>query len=137
MFKRLAISFCLLLAFMLLQAHNLVPHHHESQFVEKVHHHHHDGKHDHEHDEDNDHHFPFTDQTHTVDFGKSVVKPFDLKYNFEKPAPAIGSILFNSFCSSAVFDRRPRYQPPDGAAALHLIFLSHSLPLRAPPTFFA
>jgi zinc transporter ZupT len=127
MFKRLAISFCLLVAFAMLQAHNFIPHHHEIEPVEANHHH------DHDENDDNDHDSPFTDLTHNADFGKVIAKPQTIKEIVEKPVFAGGFfiVLYNRLTS---FESPPEYHPPDDDSALHLIFLSHSLPLRAPPT---
>jgi len=132
MYKRLAISFCLLLAFALLQAHNFIPHHHhENEPIEVNHHHDHDDDHDEDHD-DNDHNLPFTDLTHNADFGKVIAKPQAIKDIVEKPLFTGGFIiiLYNKLAS---FEIPPEYHPPDNDSPLHLIFLSHSLPLRAPP----
>ena len=131
MIKRLSISFCLLLALVTLQAHNFIPHYHENDAFETKHHHHHD------HDDDDDagktdHTFPFTDLTHNADFGKVIAKPNFEKQVIEKPAFAEG-ILLKLYDKLASFASPPRPHPPDHDSSLHLIFLSHSLPLRAPP----
>ena len=126
MLKRLGISFCLLLAFAMLQSHNFIPHHHESEPMEAAHHH------DHDSDDDKDHNSPFTDLTHNADFGKVIAKPHFIKQIIEKPVFAEG-LFFQLYTKLASSEISPRPHPPDGESPLHLIFLSHSVPLRAPP----
>lgn len=127
MLKRLSISFCLLLAFAMLQAHNFIPHHHDEEAIEANHHHDHDDD-----DDKTDHDSPFTDLTHNADFGKIITKPHFDKEIIEKPVFSEGILLrlYNKLASFAI---PPRPHPPDDNSSLHLIFLSHSLPLRAPP----
>jgi hypothetical protein len=127
MFKRLAISFFLLLAFVLLQAHNFMPHHHESELIEVNHHHH-----PYESDEDQDCDLPFADLTHNADFGKIVVKPQGIKDIVEKPVFTVGLFIM-AYNKLASLENPPEYHPPGDSSPLHLIFLSHSVPLRAPP----
>jgi hypothetical protein len=130
MIKKLGISLCLLLAFAMLQAHNFIPHHHHDE--EKIETHHHDHEHDDEDDDKTDHNSPFTDLTHNSDFGKVVAKPHFDKEIIEKPDFS-ESILSRLYDKLASFASPPRPHPPDDDTSLHLIFLSHSLPLRAPP----
>ena len=64
MFRRLAISLVLLLAFALLQAHNFIPHHHHKIPKATAHHHHDDAGNSHHHDDEQsddttDHDSPF------------------------------------------------------------------------------
>ena len=127
MLKRLTIAFCLLLAFAMLQAHNFIPHHHDEEAIEANHHHDHD-------DDKTDHDSPFTDLTHNADFGKVITKPHFDKEIIEKPVFTEG-ILLRLYNKLASFASPPRPHPPDDDSPLHLIFLSHSLPLRAPPAF--
>jgi hypothetical protein len=130
MLKRLLISFCLLVAFAMLQAHNFIPHHHVQEPVESSHHHDHDGSGHHHHDHGSD--FPFSDQSHDAEFGKAIVKPHEVEdiilkpFLFEDPL----SMLYRSLISSQSHDF---YHPPDHESSLHIIFLYHSIPLRAPP----
>lgn len=133
MLKRLGISFCILLAFAMLQAHNFIAHHHEE--VEISHHHHHSNGDAHEHEKKNhtdDSNSPFNDATHTADFGKIIAKPDAGHISFESPL-LIAYLLTPLYNKLACFNNPPRPHPPDNDATLHLIFLSHSLPLRAPP----
>jgi hypothetical protein len=128
-----------LLAFVVLQAHNLIPHHHsENQSAAQATHDDHE-KGDFHDDEDSDHEtdhheFPFTDLAHNADFGKVIAKP-----HFDNPIiihPGFSqSLLSELYNRLASFENPPRPRPPDHNSALHLIFLSHSLPLRAPPAF--
>lgn len=127
MLKRLSISFCLLLAFAMLQAHNFIPHHHDEEAIEANHHHDHD-------DDKTDHDSPFTDLTHNADFGKVITKPHFDKEIIENPVFSEG-ILLRLYNKLASFASPTRPHPPDDDSPLHLIFLSHSLPLRAPPAF--
>ena len=129
-FRRPLISLSLLLAFALLQAHNFIPHHHhEKNKVATAHHH------DHDHDED-DHDdktgTPVADLDHSIDFGKVVAKPQFDKSFVEKPVFA-GTIIIWLCDHLTSFERPPRPHPPDNSSRLHDIFLSHSVPLRAPP----
>jgi hypothetical protein len=131
MFKRVAISFWVLCAFAVLQAHNLIPHHHNEIAIEHSHSH---NDHDDDHgDEDTDHSEPFTAFTHSSDLGKVLTKPYDIKEISAKPFTS-ETLLSRLFCTLASVKDRPRPHPPDDDSPLHLIFLSHSLPLRAPPS---
>ena len=111
----------------MLQAHNFIPHHHESEAVEANAHHDHD-------DQDDDHDLPFTDLTHNADFGKTIVKPQDQNDIADKPVFAV-CFLVAQYNKLTSFESPPEYHPPDDDSHLHLIFLSHSVPLRAPPVF--
>jgi hypothetical protein len=138
MLRRLAISFVLLLAFALLQAHNFIPHHHhEIPKATADHHHGEDGSAHHHHDDEQtdnttDHDVPFTDLTHNADFGKVVSKPQVVQEIVQKPVLELNKILW-LHDKLVVLDGPPKHQPPDNDSSLHTIFLSHSLPLRAPP----
>ena len=121
MFKRCVIFLFLITAYATFQAHNFVPHHHDLEIAADHHH------------EDNDHHdSPFTDLTHNAEFGKLIVKPPVIKGGDQKP-------VFNTECFIDLFNKltliskASEYHPPDNDSSLHLIFLSHSIPLRAPP----
>jgi hypothetical protein len=134
MFRRLVISLSLLLAFALLQAHNFIPHHHHEEKPVKTAHHHHHGRDDDDHDHDNKtgNHLPITDLDHSIDFGKVVAKPQFDKGVIEKPVFA-GTIIIWLCDKLTSFESPPRPHPPDKGSRLHDIFLSHSVPLRAPP----
>jgi hypothetical protein len=124
--KRYIIFLFLSAAYTVLQAHNFIPHHHESEFIETGNHH------DHEDHDDHDNNPPFTDLTHNADFGKVIAKPEVIKGVNEE------TILFTScfieiFYKPGLLKQPSEYHPPGDDSSLHLIFLSHSLPLRAPP----
>ena len=133
MLKRLSISICLLLAFALLQAHNFIPHHHKAEDHITAHGHGHDHDDDHE---GNDHDSPLNDLNHSAEFGKIVVKQQDVVLAIEKPV-ITKSILDILNTPLKLFDQIVRHIPPDKDSPLHVIFLSHSLPLRAPPASLA
>ena len=138
MLKRLGISFWFVLAYALMQAHNLVPHHHNEEPVEQHHHQHQaDNQVPHSHDDENEHEtdhdsFPFSDANHNTDFGKIITKPGFLKdINWKSNIADVMLVsLYNKLTS---FESAPIPHPPDDYARLHIIFLSHSLLLRAPP----
>jgi hypothetical protein len=135
MFKRLGISLCLLLAFVLLQAHNFIPHHHHDEARQPAHSHHHDHEHNHPDkgsDDDTDAHLPFADMDHSADFGKVVAKPQFENSAISKPVFANCQIIWLTEQFATLPDT-PRPHPPDFHSSLHTIFLSHSIPLRAPP----
>lgn len=80
MFKRQIISLFVLLAFIMLQAHNLAPHSHLAKHKAEDAHEHHDFDHHHHHhhsdpSEDNDDDSPITDFTHQTNFEKTVIQP--------------------------------------------------------------
>jgi hypothetical protein len=134
MFKRLAISFWVLCAFALLQAHNFIPHHHTEMVI--GHSHSHDRHHHDQDEEDNDESEPFTHLQHSSDFEKVITKPFVIKDVIAKPiaSETFFSRLYNTLAS---LENPPKPHPPDDDSPLHVIFLSHSLPLRAPPALHA
>jgi hypothetical protein len=121
--KRCVIFIFLITAYATFQAHNFIPHHHDIEFAAD----HHD---DHEDSDDRD--SPFSDQTHNAEFGRTVVNTPTIKGIDQKP-------VFNAGCFIDLFNKltlikKPsEYHPPDDDSPLHLIFLSHSVPLRAPP----
>lgn len=133
MLKRFGISFCVLLAFASLQAHNFIAHHHDDVEVNEDHH-----LHDHDHHDDNKanhHNSPFNDISHTADFGKVIPKPDVEQIIFEAPI-FFSYILTPLYNKLACFKNSLRPHPPDKDSSLHIIFLSHSLPLRAPPASY-
>ena len=137
MFKRLAISFALILAFALLQAHSFIPHHHHEIPKATTHHHHDEEGSTHHHDDEpgdntTDHDSPFTDLNHNAEFGKVVSKPQVVQEIAQKPVLELNKIIW-LHDKLIVLDGPPKHHPPDNDSSLHTIFLSHSLPLRAPP----
>ena len=131
--KKGPISLLFLAAYFLLAAHSFIPHHHHDESTVMNHHHHHADNGDSEKNDKADHHsVPFTDLTHNADFGKVIVKLHFEKQFLEKPIFEGGRLLclYNKLAS---FESPPQPHPPDDDSPLHLIFLSHSLPLRAPP----
>src|SRR5215207_7488458 len=116
MLKRYIIFLFLSAAYIALQAHSFIPHHHESEFIETGHHH------DHEDHDDHDNNIPFTDLTHNADFGKVIAKPQVMKGVDEK------TILFTSYFieisyKPGLLKRPSEYHPPGDDFSLHLIFL--------------
>ena len=75
MLKRAPISFILLLAFLVLQAHNTMPHQHE---VPKAKSHSHGDSHHHHHEKSPV--SPSNDADHSAEFGKALIKPANGKY---------------------------------------------------------
>jgi hypothetical protein len=129
MIRRLVISLFLIFAFALLQAHNFIPHHHHEITAESGHHHHHD-------EDDNDDHksgHEFPDFDHSVELGKVVTKPQVVREVLQKPVIDLHHIFWLSDQVGG-YESPPVYNPPDNDSPLHRIFLSHSLPLRAPPS---
>jgi hypothetical protein len=126
MLKRYIIFLFLSTAYTVLQAHNFIPHHHESEFIETRHHH------DHGDQDDHDNNTPFTDLTHNADFGKVIAKPQVMKGVDEKII-FLTSCFIEIFYKPGLLKQPSEYRPPGDDFSLHLIFLSHCLPLRAPP----
>ena len=143
MLKRFGISFCIILAFGLLQAHNFVAHHHNVQTSADHehkhanthhHHHHHDSSNQapHQDGEPQDNDSPFSDATHTADFGKILIKPDASQLGID--SPLLIACLIQAFYLQPTFvDCHLKAHPPDKCTSLHIVFLSHSLPSRAPP----
>lgn len=75
MLNRAPISLILLLAFFMLQAHNMMPHQHD---VPKAKSHSHDDSHHHHHDKVPA--SPSNDADHSAEFGKALIKPANGKY---------------------------------------------------------
>lgn len=138
MHKHLLISLCLLLAFSILQVHNFIPHQHRnSQAIQHSHHHgmdHHNHDADKNNEKDDDHQSPITELTHNADFGKVITKKHFEKKIIEKSAFPTSELLQQNH-SLLSFTSTKQPHPPDNNISLHLIFLSHCLPLRAPPAF--
>jgi hypothetical protein len=132
MLKRLGISFCFLLAFALLQAHNFVEHHHGDVLPD---HHHHAGQdhHDHEHHDSNQQdNSTENNQTHSSDFGKILIKPNSEEKILLAPVSTLSNTIFAyDELVDSYYHSPPR--PPDKNCFVHIIFYSHSLPFRAPP----
>jgi hypothetical protein len=141
MLKRFSISFFLLLAFALLQAHGFIPHQHLE--TKTAHHHHHDGQQhshhsDNDHDQDNkpeeDHGAPFHVPGHSAELGKIVAKPKE-------------SVEINAGCSNMVAELpalfaylfTPQSSPPKLRRShdqAHIDQYSpHCVSLRGPPVF--
>jgi hypothetical protein len=137
MLRRFVISSCLLLAFVIMQAHNFVPHvHEEKQLAKHAHHHDHDDHDDHHDDKDEGdktahHQSHSTDLTHSAEFGKVMQKPH-FEIQVIQTDIFIGTFL-RLYDKMGSLKNPPRPHPPDKEPSLHIIFLSHSTPLRAPP----
>ncbi len=112
------------LAFVALQAHNALPHHHHAEIEMNEHHdeHHDDGKDD----------APFNVENHDPAFGKLIVKPEGLNSEIEKPVCLVNH-FFHLFDQIATIDHWRPNPPPHYDSALHSIFLLHDVGLRAPP----
>lgn len=65
----------------MLQVHNMMPHQHEEQ-IAKAHSHKHDHQ-DHDHKSDGDRSLPLDQADHSAEFGKTLIKPGNSKYNIE------------------------------------------------------
>lgn len=131
MLKYLAILW-LLLSFALMQVHNFTPHLH-SKGVNAVGHEHASHNHGHDHKPappvTND--YP-SQPVHSEDFGNVVTKPQDGK---RLEVKAVYSELFIVSVSFVLLagDDPPQALPLGIDTLLHPIFVSHSVPLRAPP----
>src|SRR5437879_4177311 len=75
MLKRLVNSYFLLLALILMQAHNCIHHHHHDDDIVKDHH-------GHDENDADDHSYPFNDQNHASDFGRIIEHPQPLKFSY-------------------------------------------------------
>jgi hypothetical protein len=146
LFRRTSIAFFLFLAFVMLQAHNLMPHHH-IEFVghthEQRHHHDHDDDHDSEHlhhdtgtENGHDNDFPFNDLNHTADFGQTVAVPKDMQLTVW-PLLLVECFISHFIILSGLTESpEPIYSPPDNISHSSLVLFS-ALPRRAPPAFAA
>jgi hypothetical protein len=123
MLKRLAIFF-FLLSFAGLQAHNIIPHHHENEITETDHHHDQNDE-----DDEEDFEYPLAELTHNAEFGKLAAKIYSL-LKVEKPVFTTG--FFDLGISYEQDENPPEYHPP-GYIPLPLSYIFHDVPLRAPP----
>jgi hypothetical protein len=131
----------LLLAFMMLQVHNLLPHHHENASSHAHvaghihdHHHHSEGGNDHHKDKEED--LPFAHLNHSFEFGQTTTGEKDLKLVL-KPflVPTLLPEAFIQFVQKPV-NKHSIYSPPDNIS-FHSLVLYTAVPLRAPPVFAA
>lgn len=112
-----------------------MPHVHQA-VAKEVQHHHHSDQHHHHNTENNsepDHDNTCDHYAHNEDFGKVVVKlPANQKLEVK---PVISDYIFvAAFLNLFTVESPPPVYPPGNNSTLHLIFLSHSIPLRAPPS---
>jgi hypothetical protein len=143
MLRRTSIAFFLFLAFVMLQAHNLMPHHH-IEFAGHTH----DQQHHHDHDHDSEHHdhhdtdtenghdndLPFNDLNHTADFGQTVAVPKDTQPTVS-PLFMVECFVSHFIILSGLTESpEPGYSPPDNISHSSLVLFS-ALPRRAPPAF--
>jgi hypothetical protein len=137
MFKRQIISLFVLLAFIMLQAHNLTPHSHLAKHKAEHAHEHHDLDHHHHHSdpsEDNDDDSPFTDFTHQANFEKTVIQP-------KSTNDALGDLTCQSIDLPLVFRLYfiPQNPPPKLFPIQNQIWVTlytcSSISRRGPPTF--
>jgi len=127
MLKRISIL-CYLLAFVALQIHNATPHYHQ----EEIDFHHHND----EQDNDEVGKKSPVNAHHDSEFGKSIAKPEGYKCYIEKPVLCAGSFIL-LFDELANFHNVTPKIAPCFNTSLHSIFITHSVPLRAPPFEYA
>ena len=128
----------LLLAVVTVMGHNVLPHHHHEEILSKVSHHHHDeGTGHHHQDDDKDDSekdgdsSPFSDYSHSPEFGKVVTKPV----NFDEislKAP-VAFIVLQAYVLSFGSERLPVIRPPIENSSFSSSVYCYCLPLRAPP----
>jgi hypothetical protein len=136
MLKLRIIAGFVLLSFVALQGHNVLPHLHEVnhhiKHAQQPHHHHHtnDNSSVPEKDTDCDHF------RHSEELGKEIVKPQE-KQNQNRTVFSLSDLSAILYPPLLKYEAHsPPFYPPGKDSPLHLIFLSHSVPLRAPPVFF-
>jgi hypothetical protein len=137
MSKRLIISFFLLLAFAVVQAHDYIPHSHHTKQEDPFEHH--DDGHDSDHD-DTDHdflthafaHFQH-DQGSAFSYVCSQKCDIDQKASFVKDYTSFLTAFILNF-----FDKQQSvYLPPRFSVPLHFYQVSFDIPRRGPPAFTA
>ncbi|HEY0732368.1 MAG TPA: hypothetical protein VGD33_08110 [Chitinophagaceae bacterium] len=119
------ISLVLFCAFMLMQGHNFIPHHHHTD----AHHHSDTGHHEHEDESKSDKDLPFH-TSHQPDFGKVLVKAGHLKELLVKPP--IFALITEDIGIDRSSESPPLIRPP-AVDQLKTFLFSYSVPLRAPP----
>jgi hypothetical protein len=133
MSKRLIISFFLLLAFAVVQAHDYIPHSHHPEQEDPLEHHDHD--HDKDHD-DADHDFlnhAFAhlqhDQGSAFSYVFSQKRHIDHQISFAKEYTSVLTAFILRF-----FDTQQSvYLPPKYSVPIHSCQLSFDIPRRGPP----
>jgi hypothetical protein len=125
MMQRFGISFSLLIAFLLVQGHNLVPHVHEQEKTSHASSHHHDN------DDEADQDPPFP-ADHQPEFGKILIKSNDpddllIKFCTIQTSPRVPEVVI-------LFRIPPLVRPPITTSLFELHIQCSGL-LRAPPAF--
>ena|SRR5690349_21030669 len=126
MLKRISIL-CYLLAFVALQVHNATPHYHQ----EEINFHHHNDQQNH----DEVGKKSPVNAHHDSEFGKSIVKPEGYQCQVEKPVLFVGSFILLFDELSNFYHVTPKIAPRFNSS-LHSIFVTHNVPLRAPPVAY-
>lgn len=134
------ILFLTAVAYLLLQAHNFIPHNHliaKAKTYVQTHGH----EHAHESDEplntdESGDKNPFHQSNHSEEIGKTVYKSQHVKSIVPKP------VLGVDFLAEFIFEQSLPYtgfkaHPPQNDSPPYLINLYRSIPLRAPPAFIA
>ena len=133
MLKSKYISLFLFLVFIVLQAHNLLPHHHH-EHIEGIKKHHHD-KQGHSHEDENDVLDLFHHVTH-ANTALEVIHPSILEHSIKKAATQIPFISEEFFLF-----KRPKIPPDRVLPAQHIITYTSayfsSFHLRGPPAFYS
>jgi hypothetical protein len=128
--KRIAIFIVLFCAFSLLQAHNMIPHHHDDA-GHAGHHHHHDGT-GHSHDDQPDDESPFNSFNHDATFGKVLMKAQLVKAEFF-PYSADAFLPTITIKEILAFRGPPPKRGQVKNQSLIPSSYSYAVPLRAPP----
>ena len=137
MFRRIGIFVVLFCAFVLFQAHNMIPHHHDDDEKGALHHDHnspfHSDSHKHHHSNKNAHSdIPYL--KHSAEFGNGIIKTEVVSVSDAKVFLVIDADL----PAPVELVISPKYSPPDCRYELrHYTYLSTRLfscrSLRAPP----
>lgn len=134
MLKRLFISFFLLLAFAIVQAHDYIPHDHHTEQEDPFEHH------DHEHGSDDGHdflHHAFAHLQHEQ--GSAFSYEYSQKFHLDHKASFVRE--YTSFLTAFILNffnkEQPVYLPPGYSVPLQRCPLYFDIPRRGPPAFTA
>jgi hypothetical protein len=133
----------------MLQVHSFIPHTHSLKTAESHSHSHSKGDQSHKHyshsdhsntdsntkqtDPDNDHdESPLNDLVHDAEFGKTLLKPISVKISIEQYILFVPS-FFQNYDRIISFAFKEKHFPRQNKTSLFEVFLSHNIPLRAPP----
>ena len=118
-----------MLAFLLVQGHNMILHHHNEGSHHHTSSHDHDHEHEHEGNSNDKDHVPFHG-SHLADFGKVLIKSNHLKQLLiQPPLVAILTQVSEPACSA---ESPPLIRPPD-KECIQTSLISYTVPRRAPP----